>query len=167
MRPSSVGEHETRYDVHCHQLKQKKTKNESAPQYFRGPPSGGKHNNHTDLLEEQFSGIRNRQLCHLLGALAVRAPPVVPHQPALLACVHLELVRRNHQPFKQQLRRAVSNQTVALHLSESQPAFARPSLRRLPGQRCPRAPAKKDECQALRVVGVPLERTSRARASCP
>lgn len=89
------------------------------------------HVHRHELLEEQLRRIRNRQLCHLLRALAIRAPAVVSHEPALLAGVHLELVRRDHQSFEQKLCRAITNETIALHLSETQATLARPTLRGL------------------------------------
>ena len=87
------------------------------------------------LLEQQLCSVRNRQLCHMLGALAIRAPTVVSHQPALLACIHLELVRRDHQPFYEELRRTVTNEAIALHLAQAKASFPRPTFRRLSRQR--------------------------------
>ena len=74
----------------------------------------------THLLKEQFGSIRDGELRHLLRRFAVRAPAVVTHQPTIFACIDLELVGRDHEPLKQQLSRAVADETVAFHLAETQ-----------------------------------------------
>jgi hypothetical protein len=53
------------------------------------------------LLEQQLGRVRDRQLRHLLRALTIRTPSVVPHQSTFLARVHLELVRGNHESFEE------------------------------------------------------------------
>lgn len=78
----------------------------------------------TNLLEQQLGRIRDRQLRHLLRALAVGTPSVVSHQPALGTRVDLEFVGRDHETLEQQLRRAIPNKAVTLHLPQSQPTFA-------------------------------------------
>jgi hypothetical protein len=78
----------------------------------------------TDLLEQELGSIRNRQLRHFFGAFAVGAPAIVPHQTALLTCVHLELVRGNHETLKKKLCCAIANETVSLHFSQPKTAFA-------------------------------------------
>ena len=62
-----------------------------------------------NLLKEKFRRIRNHQLCHVLGALAVGTPAVVPHEAALLTGIHFKFIGRYHKPFKEQLRCAVTN----------------------------------------------------------
>ena len=73
----------------------------------------------THLLEEQLRRIRDRELRHFLGGLAVRAPAVVPEQTALLAGVDLKLVRGDHESLEEQLCCTVADETVAFHLSET------------------------------------------------
>ena len=51
------------------------------------------------LLEQQLGGVRNRELSHLFGAFAIRAPPVVSHQATVFAGVNLEFVGGDHQPL--------------------------------------------------------------------
>ena len=65
---------------------------------------------------------------------AVVAPSLVPEQAALVADVDVEGVGRDHEPFDEQHARAVRDQTIALHLAESEASFAGSALRRLPGQ---------------------------------
>ena len=44
------------------------------------------------LLEQQLGSVRYRELCHLLGTFAIRAPSIVSHQAALFTGIHLEFV---------------------------------------------------------------------------
>ena len=55
------------------------------------------------------------------------------HAP-FLADVDHKRVRAHHEALQQQLRRAVANQTVTLHLAEAQTAVAGAALGRLPGE---------------------------------
>lgn len=92
------------------------------------------------LLEKQFGSVRNRELCHLFRAFAIRAPAVVAHEAAFFAGVDLELVGGYHEPFEQQLRGAVTDQAVSFHLAKPQATFARAALGWLPGQGCAWSP---------------------------
>lgn len=51
------------------------------------------------LLEQQLGSIRYRELRHLLGAFAIRAPSVVPHQTTVFTGVNLKFVGRDHEPL--------------------------------------------------------------------
>ena len=48
-------------------------------------------------------------------------------------------IRRNHQPLKQQLARSVRDETIPLHLPETQTSVARATLCGLAGEHCARA----------------------------
>jgi hypothetical protein len=130
-RVLSVVEHESRHNVHCHELETLISAS------MTHAPAAAAY-----LLKEEFSGVRNRELRHLFGAFAVRAPPVVAQQATFLARIHLELVRRDHEPFEQQLGGAVANETVTLHLTQSETTFSGASFRGLTGQRCAGSPTQ-------------------------
>ena len=85
--------------------------------------------NETDAVMSQY-----RSYASFYNPPAVVAPSLVPEQSALVADVDVEGVGRDHEPFDEQHARAVRDQTIALHLSESEASFARSALRRLPGQ---------------------------------
>lgn len=71
----------------------------------------------------------------LQGAEAGRSSaPIVADVAAVLADVDGKFVRRNHEAFKQKLRGAVSDETVALHLAESKTAISRSTFGRLASQ---------------------------------
>jgi hypothetical protein len=44
------------------------------------------------LLEQQFRGVRNGQLCHFLRTLAVVAPPIIAHQATFLTRIDFEFI---------------------------------------------------------------------------
>lgn len=59
-------------------------------------------------------------------------PPWVSQQAALPAHVHLEGVTGDHEALQQQHARSVADQTVALHLAQTQPSVSGATLCRLP-----------------------------------
>ena len=65
---------------------------------------------------------------------AVVAPPLVAEQSALVADVDVEGVGGDHETLDEQHARAVSDQTIALHLSESKTTLTGSTLRWLTGQ---------------------------------
>ena len=51
------------------------------------------------LLEQQLGGVWNRELRHLFGAFAIRAPPIVSHQATVFASVNFKFVGGDHKPL--------------------------------------------------------------------
>ena len=112
------------------------------------------------LLEEELCGVWDHELDDGLASLAAcgrecrvsddqipelrnaagltHAPAVVTHEPARSADVDLERVRRDHQTLQEELRGAVGDQAIALHLAETKTTVARTTLGGLPGQDCAR-----------------------------
>lgn len=56
----------------------------------------------------------------------------------VLANIHIVRIRADHQPLKQKLRRTIRNQTISLHLSQTQTTIPCSSLGRLACQNCAR-----------------------------
>lgn len=75
---------------------------------------------------------RYRRLTH--------TPSIVTHKSTLLTNIDLERIGRDHQPLEKELRRSVSDQAIALHLSESKSSIARTSFGGLTGQDGARSP---------------------------
>ena len=67
------------------------------------------------------------------------APAGVAQEAATVAHVHGEGVGGDHEALEEQHGGAVTDQTIALHFAQTQPAVARPSLRRLASQNGARA----------------------------
>ena len=96
-------------------------------------------------LEEELAGVGEHELDDPLGRLAPGAPAVVAHEAALLADVDLERVGRHHEALEEELRCAVRDEAVALHLAEAQAAVARATLGRLAGEDGTRTTASRRE----------------------
>lgn len=58
----------------------------------------------------------------------------MPQQPAPVTHVHVEGVRRDHEPLLQQHAGPVRNETVSLHLAQTEATLAGTSLGRLAGE---------------------------------
>lgn len=59
-------------------------------------------------------------------------PPGVSQQAALSAHVHLKGITGDHEALQQQHARSVADQTVSLHLAQTQTSVSGAALRRLP-----------------------------------
>ena len=77
--------------------------------------------------------------------------------PTILTDVHREPIGRGHQPFVEEHRCAVTDQAVALHLAQPQPAITRTALGRLAGQHGPRAPRARVHLVHHHVPDIPLK----------
>ncbi len=121
----------------------------------------------THLLEQQLRRVWNRQLRHLFRALAVRAPAVVPHKPALFARVHGELVRREHESLEEELRRAVADEAVALHFAEAETAFTGATLCGLASERRTGSTVSIVSIRIFYNSEAMTRRTEHERAFCP
>lgn len=86
------------------------------------------------LLEQQLRSIWNGHPHHIATGLTSLAPFMLTHEPALLANIDFVRIAAQHEPFDQELRRAIGDETVTLHLSETQTASSGSSLCRLSRQ---------------------------------
>lgn len=90
--------------------------------------------NHTKTLAPS-PHLRHLRLSLTPPALEAHLPQVRnSDQPALVAHVHPVRVRVHEQTVPQEVRAAVTDQAVSLHLSHTQPTVARSTLHGLPRQ---------------------------------
>lgn len=75
------------------------------------------------LLKQQFARVRDFNLRQCVRTFTVLAPAGKTDKSALGAHFHGKLIARNHQTLHQQHRRAISDQTIALHLPQSKTTF--------------------------------------------
>mmetsp|Transcript_40875 Transcript_40875/g.128065 ORF Transcript_40875/g.128065 Transcript_40875/m.128065 type:complete len:675 (-) Transcript_40875:1998-4022(-) len=95
-----------------------------------------------ELLEKQLAGVGQADICDGLVRAAVLTPSWPLQEPALLAHRRGELIAAQHEALHDEVRRAVADEAIALHLAEAQAAVAAAALRGLPrenGARAPRA----------------------------
>ena len=67
---------------------------------------------------------------------AISTVALIANEATLAADVDFESVRRDHQSFHDQTRRTVANQTITLHLTNSEAAVPRSTLRWLASEDC-------------------------------
>ena len=69
------------------------------------------------FLEQQLAGVGELNTAHFLATTARLTVVLIAQQTAALAHIRLEAVTRNHEALHNQVRSAISDETVSLHLS--------------------------------------------------
>ncbi len=116
-----------------------------------------------ELLEEKLACIGDLDVCHILTAFAILAPPLIAQQPTALskpaasisitplrnesresreqrrgylADVDLESVGGKHETFHEEHRGTIADQAVPFHLTQAQPTISRSTFCWLPCKHC-------------------------------